>query len=161
MNKRTHRRRRGGFTLMEILLVLAILVVLGSLVTVGYVQVQKNAYMNAARTQIKMFDDAVEVANIANAYLRLGHRYVLENLLQVHHLWKLQVRFYRTIDLELDEAVDQLEEYSERVRRARDDYSLLLDTVGQKVDVTESLQPYLAKRFKRDSPSRQRKGKRK
>ena len=61
MTKKTYRRRRRGFTLMEILLVLAIPVVLGSLVTVGYVQVQKNAYMNAARTQIKMLDDAVEL----------------------------------------------------------------------------------------------------
>ena len=34
MNRR--RRRRRGFTLMEVLLVLAILVVLGSLVSVGY-----------------------------------------------------------------------------------------------------------------------------
>lgn len=61
MQKRTHRRRRRGFTLMEILLVLAILVVLGSLVTIGYVTVQKNAYANVARTQIKMLDDAVKL----------------------------------------------------------------------------------------------------
>ncbi|MGI8979174.1 MAG: type II secretion system major pseudopilin GspG [Pirellulaceae bacterium] len=60
MQKRTHRRRPRGFTLMEILLVLAILVVLGSLVTVGYVTVQRNAMMDAARTQIKMLDDAVD-----------------------------------------------------------------------------------------------------
>jgi prepilin-type N-terminal cleavage/methylation domain-containing protein len=33
-----HRRRRRGFTLMEILLVLAILVILGALVGVSYSQ---------------------------------------------------------------------------------------------------------------------------
>jgi general secretion pathway protein G len=60
MQKKIRRRRRRGFTLMEILLVLAILVVLGSLVTIGYVTVQKNANMDAARTQIKMLDDAVD-----------------------------------------------------------------------------------------------------
>ena len=58
MPKRTLRRRRG-FTLMEILLVLAILVVLGSLVTVGYVQIQKNAMIDSAKTQIRMFDSAI------------------------------------------------------------------------------------------------------
>lgn len=59
MPKRIIRRRRRGFTLMEILLVLAILVVLGSLVTVGYVQIQKNANIDSAKTQIRMFEEAV------------------------------------------------------------------------------------------------------
>ena len=54
-------RRRRGFTLMEILLVLAILVVLGSLVTVGYVQIQKNAMIDSARTQIKLLGEAVDL----------------------------------------------------------------------------------------------------
>ncbi len=58
MNLRPRRRRRG-FTLMEVLLVLAILVILGSLVTVGYLQVQKNAYRDAARNQIKNIENAV------------------------------------------------------------------------------------------------------
>ena len=57
MKKRT--RRRPGFTLMEILLVLAILVVLGSLVTVGYVRIQQNALIDSAKTQIRMFEEAV------------------------------------------------------------------------------------------------------
>jgi general secretion pathway protein G len=59
--KRRSRRRSRGFTLMEILLVLAILVVLGSMVTVGYVQIQKKAYIDAARTQVKALEDAVDV----------------------------------------------------------------------------------------------------
>ena len=61
MQKRTTRRRRGGFTLMEILLVLAILVVLGSLVTFGYVTIQRNAMMDSAKTQIRMFEQAVDM----------------------------------------------------------------------------------------------------
>lgn len=60
MQKRTMRRRRG-FTLMEILLVLAILVVLGSLVTVGYVQIQRNANIDSAKTQIRMFEQQIGV----------------------------------------------------------------------------------------------------
>jgi general secretion pathway protein G len=60
MNRRSRRRRRG-FTLMEILLVLAILVVLGSMVTVGYVQIQKDANIKAARSQISLLEDAVNL----------------------------------------------------------------------------------------------------
>ena len=60
MNRRPCRfRRRRGFTLMEILLVLAILVVLGSMVGVGYVQIQKNAYINTAKTQVTALEKAV------------------------------------------------------------------------------------------------------
>jgi general secretion pathway protein G len=62
MSTRTiRRRRRRGFTLMEILLVLAILVVLGSLVTFGYVTIQRNAMMDSAKTQIRMFEQAVDM----------------------------------------------------------------------------------------------------
>jgi len=54
-------RRRRGFTLMEVLLVLAILVILGSFVTVGYVQLQKRANIDAARGQIGMLESAVDL----------------------------------------------------------------------------------------------------
>src|SRR5262245_43466734 len=57
MNAR--RRRPRGFTLMEVLLVLAILVVLGSLVGVSYVRLQKTANINAAKTQVSMLEEAV------------------------------------------------------------------------------------------------------
>lgn len=63
MNRR-HRRRRG-FTLMEVLLVLAILVILGSFVTVGYVQLQRQANINAARGQIGMLESAVDHYTLA------------------------------------------------------------------------------------------------
>jgi general secretion pathway protein G len=55
----SRRRRRNAFTLMEILLVLAILVVLGSMVTVGYVRLQQEAYKKSARTQVGMLEEAV------------------------------------------------------------------------------------------------------
>ena len=53
------RPRRRGFTLMEVLLVLAILVILGSLVTVSFVRMQKVAYINSAKSQVSMLEDAV------------------------------------------------------------------------------------------------------
>ncbi len=63
MNRRPRRRR--GFTLMEVLLVLAILVILGSFVTVGYVQLQKKANIDAAKGQISMLEDAVQFYALA------------------------------------------------------------------------------------------------
>jgi len=56
MNFRTNRRRRAGFTLMEVLLVLAILVILGSMVTYYFVGAQTKAYARAAQSQIGMFE---------------------------------------------------------------------------------------------------------
>jgi general secretion pathway protein G len=61
MKVRTRRPRRSGFTLMEVLLVLAILVILGSFVTVGYVRLQQNANRDAATSQIKLIESAVEL----------------------------------------------------------------------------------------------------
>lgn len=58
---RINRRRRRGFTLMEVLLVMAILVVLGSLVTVSYINIQRSSNIKAAGTQINLVKDAVEL----------------------------------------------------------------------------------------------------
>jgi general secretion pathway protein G len=63
MSARRSRRRRG-FTLMEVLLVLAILVVLGSMVTVGYLRIQQGANRDAAKTQIKLLESAVDVYSL-------------------------------------------------------------------------------------------------
>jgi general secretion pathway protein G len=52
-------RRRSAFTLMEILLVLAILVVLGSMVSLGYVKIQQEANKKAALTQLNLLEGAV------------------------------------------------------------------------------------------------------
>jgi general secretion pathway protein G len=57
---RKRRNARRGFTLMEVLLVLAILVVLGSMVTVGYMRLNINAQKDAARSQIGMLEEAVQ-----------------------------------------------------------------------------------------------------
>lgn len=54
--RRRFERRRAGFTLMEVLLVLAILVILGSMVTYYFVGAQKKAYARAAQSQIGMFE---------------------------------------------------------------------------------------------------------
>ncbi len=55
------RRRRGGFTLVEVLLVLVILVILVSLVVGTYTKAQKKARVNSARTQIGLFEQPIEM----------------------------------------------------------------------------------------------------
>jgi len=63
-NMNRYRRRPRGFTLMEILLVLAILVVLASMVTLGYSQIQKGANIKAAKTQLNLLESAVNAYSI-------------------------------------------------------------------------------------------------
>ncbi|MEQ8785576.1 MAG: type II secretion system protein GspG [Pirellulaceae bacterium] len=58
--KRT-RRPHTGFTLLEVLLVLAILVVLGGMVGVYLVGMQKQGYSQAAKTQIGYFEDQIQL----------------------------------------------------------------------------------------------------
>lgn len=55
------RSVRRGFTLMEVLLVLSILVILGGTVSFFFIKVQKNANMDAARTQISSYRTAVDL----------------------------------------------------------------------------------------------------
>jgi general secretion pathway protein G len=59
MSRRQNARR--AFTLMEILLVLAILVVLGSMVTLGYSKIKVESDKKAARTQIGMLEEATNL----------------------------------------------------------------------------------------------------
>ncbi len=54
------RSRRHGFTLIEVMLVLLILVILASLGVVTYSNIQKKALRNAARAQIGPIEHAVE-----------------------------------------------------------------------------------------------------
>ena len=54
------RRRRPGFTLMEVLLVLAILVIIGSMVGFFVAGMQKSAYEDLARSQIGMFEGQLD-----------------------------------------------------------------------------------------------------
>ena len=61
MSIRKRGRQRGGFTLMEVLLVLAILVILSSLAVVGYQQIQKNMNRSAAKVQIEIYSQAADI----------------------------------------------------------------------------------------------------
>ena len=63
MFRRTHRRprRRPGFTLIEILLVLAILVILGSFVTYYFIGTQTKAYIDAARSQMQTLKGPIDM----------------------------------------------------------------------------------------------------
>ena len=56
MSRSRSRRRRGGFTLMVVLLVLAILVILGSLVAMSFTNVIGDSDRKAARSQIGLFE---------------------------------------------------------------------------------------------------------
>ncbi len=62
MAKRIQRRRhnRHGFTLMEVLLVMAILVIMAGLVTYSYLTIQQNAQADHANNQINVFESAIE-----------------------------------------------------------------------------------------------------
>jgi general secretion pathway protein G len=57
MNRHS-KSRRGGFTLIEVLLVLVILVVLFSMAVVAYGPIRKKMSKDAAKTQIGLFDEA-------------------------------------------------------------------------------------------------------
>lgn len=58
------KRRRRGFTLMEVLLVLVILVILGSMVGVFIQGARKRAFEDAARTQMGLLKGALQQYNM-------------------------------------------------------------------------------------------------
>ena len=60
MTRKNTSRRRRSFTLMEVLLVLVILVILGSMVGVFLSGARKRAFVDAAKTQMAMIGDAVQ-----------------------------------------------------------------------------------------------------
>ena len=60
MHARSRSRRRAGFTLIEVLLVLAILVILSTLAVGMFTNTQKKANVKAARTQIGLFQTPME-----------------------------------------------------------------------------------------------------
>jgi general secretion pathway protein G len=59
--KRSCGRRRGGFTLIEVLLVLVILVVLASLAVLNITSAQRGANNNAAKSQIGLFETPLDM----------------------------------------------------------------------------------------------------
>ena len=61
MKRSNRRRQRRGFTLMEVLLVMAILVIIGSLVSVGYMGIRKAKMKDGAKVQINAFKTALDV----------------------------------------------------------------------------------------------------
>ena len=58
---RASRARRRGFTLMEVLLVLAILVILGSFVVMTFTGVLSDSDIKAAQSQIGLFEPALSL----------------------------------------------------------------------------------------------------
>ncbi len=54
------RRPRGGFTLIEVMLVLMILVIIASMAVVAIRPMRRKARIQAARTQIKVFETPLE-----------------------------------------------------------------------------------------------------
>ncbi len=60
-SNRPPRRLRRGFTLIEVLLVMAILVILAGLVTASYMGIASASKRRAATTQIAMFEEALDV----------------------------------------------------------------------------------------------------
>ena len=54
------RRRRGGLTLVEVMLVLVILMIIASLAVTAYGPIQRKAYINATKTQVKAFKTPLE-----------------------------------------------------------------------------------------------------
>ncbi|MGA2619009.1 MAG: type II secretion system major pseudopilin GspG [Thermoguttaceae bacterium] len=58
---RFHNRRHGGFTLIEVLLVLVILVILASFAVVSIGPVQRRAHINQAKVQVALFSEALKM----------------------------------------------------------------------------------------------------
>jgi len=65
MKRAERNRRRGGFTLMEVLLVLMILVVLASMAALAYGPVQRKMKVDAAKGQIGLFEPALQMYELA------------------------------------------------------------------------------------------------
>lgn len=58
MQMRMRNQRRAGFTLMELLLVMAILVVMGGMVSFAFLNIQQNSMGDLTQTQINTLEEA-------------------------------------------------------------------------------------------------------
>lgn len=70
--QRTVRRRRAGFTLVELLLVLVILAALAAVVVPKFANRGKQAKVTAATTQISNFEVALDTFEVDNGYYPSG-----------------------------------------------------------------------------------------
>ncbi len=61
MINRQDARRRTGFTLVEVLIVIGLLAVIGTVAVVGYTRIQANATRKAARVMVDQTKSAVEL----------------------------------------------------------------------------------------------------
>lgn len=59
--RKQRSRRRAAFTLLEVLLVLIILVIIGGIVTVNFVGIQKGAQDDTARTQLNNIKSGIKL----------------------------------------------------------------------------------------------------
>jgi general secretion pathway protein G len=67
--RRGEKSRRSGFTLMEVLLVLVILVILGGMATLAFQNVRAGALKRSAASQIGLFESAISAYELdMNAY---------------------------------------------------------------------------------------------
>lgn len=64
MTVRPRQRRRPGFTLIEVLLVLVILVILGSLAVTAYGPMRRKAQIDAAKAAVSMFETPLEAYHL-------------------------------------------------------------------------------------------------
>jgi general secretion pathway protein G len=69
---RRHRRSRGGFTLIEMLLVLVILGTLAAIVVPKFAGRSEQARITAAETQISNFETALDAFEVDNGYYPKG-----------------------------------------------------------------------------------------
>lgn len=64
--RRARRQRRTGFTLLEVLLVVAILVMLAAIAVPNLIGVQEGAKVDEAKLQVNSLDNAFNTYNIHN-----------------------------------------------------------------------------------------------
>ncbi len=68
MRNNRRQRARSGFTLMEIILVAAILVIIASMATIGFLSMQRGATSKLAMNEIKQMENACTLFKINNLH---------------------------------------------------------------------------------------------